>query len=205
MTSSILKIFTLIIFAGLSACGSILDLGQDRVADSIYSLAPPMNEQNSMVGDEKILLLGQINFPAYVKSEKITVKPNGNEIQFMAEARWSDQASSLIADYLRVSLDGADGWMVVDRKHAVLDHDFRLDLDVRDFSMHVSEGSAPEIVFQVAADMFQSNPLTLVSRKSFTAQVRARENTQAAIIAAFNEAVEDVSGEIKAWITQATD
>ena len=94
MKNAVLKIFTLLIFFGLSGCGSIIDLGQDTVADNIYNLAPAMTSQNSIDGSEKILLLGQIGFPAYVKSEKITVKPNDSEIQFLANTRWSDQASS---------------------------------------------------------------------------------------------------------------
>jgi ABC-type uncharacterized transport system auxiliary subunit len=80
-----------------------------------------------------------------------------------------------------------------------------LEINVRDFSMHVREGSVPEIVFQIAVDLFQTGPLEVIARKDFTARIMARENTKEAIIAAFNKAADEVSRELKAWLNQTVE
>lgn len=205
MKPDVLKSFTLIIFLALGGCGSLLDLGQDRVPDNIYNLSPPDQVRALIAGDEKVLLLGQITYPAYVETEKIVVKPSDHEILFLADSRWSDKASALLTDYLRISLDQKGGWIVIDQKHPALAHNYRLEIDVRDFSMHVREGSVPEIVFQVAVDLFQTGPLEVIARKDFTARIMARENTKEAIIDAFNKAADEVSRELKAWLTQTVE
>ena len=205
MKPDVLRIFALLIFLALGGCGSLVDLGQDQVPDNIYNLSPPDQMQAVMAGEEKILLLGQMTYPAYVETEKIAVKPSDHEILFLANSRWSDKASALLTDYLRISLDQEEGWMVIDRKHTALTHDYRLEIDVRDFSMHVGEGSVPEIVFQVAVDLFQTGPLEVIARKGFTARVMARENTKEAIIAAFNEAADEISRKLKVWLTQTVE
>jgi len=156
-----------------------------------------------MGGEEKILMLGQMTYPAYMKSEKIAVKPTAHVIQYLANSRWNDKAASLLENYIRINLDQTEGWMVIDRSRSTLAYKYRLDLDVRDFSMHAEEGSAPVIVFTVSADLLQVGPIEIIARKDFSARVMASDNTGEAIISAFNEAAAKVSKDMQGWLGQA--
>jgi len=203
MKTVLQKIFGLLIILSLGGCGgSMLDFGQDQVADDIYDLSAPNANSSTVGSDAKILMLGQMTFPAFLETEKVAVKSGEHEIQFLANTRWTDNASDLLTNFIRINLDQAEGWIVIDRSHSALKHDYQLEIDVRDFTMNVEGDKAPVITFQVTATLLRVEPLEVISRKNFAAQIGASENKKDAIISAFNDAAAGVSEDLKKWLLQ---
>ena len=189
----------------LGACGALPDFGGDKVPDNIYDLSiSAPNAQNSGESD-KTLLVERLSYPAFIDTEKIAVKPSSNEIVYLADARWSDKGPNMVARYLLLALGGTDGWLVINRQHTALVHDYRLEIDIRDFSVHLEGAGNLTVVVELSADLIAVNPLRVISRKGFSAEIAANANSKDAIVQAFNRALDDVTGEVSNWLQQTAD
>jgi len=205
MKTFILNALTLVSFLFIGGCGSLLDFGGDKVPDNIYDLSITKTESIASGETGKTLLMERLTFPAFIDTEKIAVKPSDNEIVYLANARWSDKGPNLVARYLLITLDGTNGWLVIDRQHTALVHDFRLEVDIRDFSLHLNGEVNPTVVIEISADLIAVNPLRVLSRQSFSQEVRANANSKDAIIQAFNEALSGITDEVSGWLQQTVN
>lgn len=188
---------------GLTGCGPIIDTGVGKVPDNIYDLEPAVAASRDNE-DAKTVFFEKVTYPAYIDSMRIAVRPGGQEIQYLAGARWSDNAPGMIGRFLTISLDSSEGLIVIDRDHPALDHDYKLVVDVRDFSAHVSPGGTPEVVVSVNADLMKASPLGVVARKTFTRSVSAGVDSRDAIVAAFQQAMEGIASDMEGWIETAS-
>lgn len=205
MKTCILNALTLVSFLFIGGCGSLLDIGGDKVPDNIYDLNIANTGSMASGDTEKILLVERLTFPAFIDTEKIAVKPSDNEIVYLADARWSDKAPNLVARYLLITLDGSEGLLVIDRQHTALVHDFRLEVDIRDFSLHLNGEVNPTVVIEISADLIALNPLRVLSRQSFSQEIRASANSKDAIVQAFNEALSGITGKVSVWLQQTVN
>jgi len=205
MKTFILNALALLAFLFIGGCGSLLDFGGDKVPDNIYDLNIAKTDSMASGDTEKILLVERLTFPAFIDTEKIAVKPSDNEIVYLADARWSDKAPNLVARFLLITLDGSDGLLVIDRQHTALVHDYRLEVDIRDFSLHLNGEVNPTVVIEISADLIAVNPLRVLSRQSFSQEVIANANSKDAIIQAFNEALSGITDEVSGWLQQTVN
>ncbi len=182
----------------LSACGSLLDTGQDTVADNIFDLEAI---SGSGAGDEKTaLLIDPPTYPAYVGTFKIAVKPGGREINYLSGARWSDQAPALIVRFLMVSLENTGPFLVNTSQGAALPKDYKLVIDIRDFSAHIDAGGQPRAVVELDVSLVHAGQMEVVATSNFVADVSADENSKAAIAAAFQNAMEEIARDMNTWL-----
>lgn len=188
-----------IITFGLAACGSLLDTGQDASPDSIYDLEPLASAGSGE--DPATLLLAVPSHPAFLGTNKIVVKPGGQEIQFLAGARWSDNAPALVSRHLMVSLENGGGFNVQTARQTALPHQYRLLIDIRDFSAHVNAGGPPTAVMELEVSFLDAKTLEIISTRNFSKNISAGENSKAAIAGAFQRGMDEIAREMKDWLS----
>ncbi len=188
-----------LITLGLAACGSLLDTGQDTEPDTIFDLEPFSSPGGG--GDPATIFLGTPSHPAFLGTNKIVVKPGGQEIQFLAGARWSDNAPALISRYLMVSLESGGEFDVQMARQTALPHQYRLLIDVRDFSAHIGSDGLPNAVVEFEVSLVKAKTLEVISSRNFSKNISAGENSKTAIAAAFQRGMDEIAGELKDWLS----
>ncbi len=196
------RYFLAIVFSlSLASCGSILDTGQDKEPDSIFYLEPLSASGSG--GSGASLYLPSLTFPAYIGTYKIAVKPGLQEINYLAGARWSDEAPDLISRYLMVSLENGGQFHVQTPDHGALPHQYNLIIDVRDFSAHVGTASFPSAVVELEVSFMDAKTQEILASRNFSRNVSATENSKSAIAAAFQRAMDDIAGEMRGWMASS--
>lgn len=181
----------------LASCGSIIDTGQDMEADLIFDLEPVSGPTPEKTG---ALFLQNPSHPAFLESYKIAVKPGGQEIRYLAGARWSDVAPNLVSRFLVVSLDNTSPFHILNDRESARPHQYRLVLDIRDFSVDVSTPSQPRAGIEFDATLIDAKTLEVVAARSFSRRNSASENSKAAIAEAFQRGMNEIIGDLDAWL-----
>lgn len=194
------KFLVLFMFWLMTACSSPLGLGGDDTPDLIYDLALPQTTGTINIEADTILLLEPITYPAFIDTQKIAVKPTQQEIRYLANARWQDKGPDLISRYLLISLEQLRDIHVINRDDALRVYQFRLDVDVRDFSAHIEKDGMPVTYVVFVAELTAASSLKMVTRESFSRKVKATANSKDAIVSAFNSAIEEITTDMIDWI-----
>lgn len=122
----------------------------------------------------------------------------GARAAYIAEARWVAPAQVLFDEAVANAFLTAPGRVrLVSRGEPGGSH-YALRLDVRNFETDYGEG-APAVLIRVRAVMVGDQAGDRVAEQVFEARVPAAENRVTAIVAAYDEALARVLGEIIAW------
>jgi cholesterol transport system auxiliary component len=121
---------------------------------------------------------------------------------YIKDARWVTAAVGLFDSALQRAFDADQGpARLVDRAEITHAH-YLLKLDVRTFEVRYDhdQAAAPTIVVEAHAAMDRTRDRIVVGERNFKAVVAASENRVGAIAEAFDRAVNEVLGELVAWV-----
>lgn len=125
----------------------------------------------------------------------------GDQVAFVAEARWVSPAAVLFDEALARAFDDNPGPARLINRGQAGRTDYVLQVDVRDFEAVYDGGlkAAPTVVVRLRANLTRSGDKSLVGDKIFEARVKAGDNRVSAIAAGFDKAVGDVIAQLIAW------
>jgi cholesterol transport system auxiliary component len=123
----------------------------------------------------------------------------GERAAYIAGARWVAPAEVLFDQAVLNAFDGSTGRVRLVSRGEPVRSDYALRLDVRNFETEYSEGRAPAVLVRVRAMITRDQTPTPVAERIFEARAPAAENRVTAIVAAYNQALAKVLGDIVAW------
>jgi cholesterol transport system auxiliary component len=141
-----------------------------------------------------VVLKGPITFPPASGGDRI-LTVTGEENAYIGEARWVAPAASLFDQAVLKSFDAPGAPRLVARGEP-LAAPSTLRLDVRAFEARYP---GPSAKVQVRATLIRNADRTLIAEKMFDAEIRAADNRQTAIVAAFDQAVGQVLTGLRDW------
>ena len=126
----------------------------------------------------------------------------GGEAAYVKDARWVAPAAVLFDEAVNRAFQGADGRARLITRGEVAQADYTLKLDVRTFESRYLNGpkAPPEVVVETRAVLTSNVDRKLIGEKMFTARVAAGDNRMAAIVPAYDEAVDKVVGDLYGWV-----
>ncbi len=142
------------------------------------------------------MLLDTIAMSDTLKSNLIVVKPSAQEYSFIKDVLWSDNLPNLVEKYLVRQYSGPH--LVVSGADFDLKSDYRLRLDVEEFSAIITAGAVDHVEVIITATLFQNTPLKVLKRKKFSQNVRANDNASD-IVSAMTEAMAGLTKELSEW------
>jgi cholesterol transport system auxiliary component len=144
------------------------------------------------------VLKGTVTFPPASGGDRI-LTVTGSESAYIGGARWVAPAANLFDEALLKAFDAPGAPRLVARGEP-LAAPSTLRLDVRAFEARYP---GPTVRVQVRATLIRNADRALVGEKMFDAEVPAGDNRQAAIVAAFDQAVGQDLAALRDW-TAAT-
>ena len=192
----------------LAACGPLVEFSVSGEAPRLFQLNPARGLAGGKATVEAMVLVEQPTISGGLSSDFIAVKSGDNEIKYLAGARWSDRASQLIARYVIESMEQSGAIGVIGVESLDLPNDFRLKLDIQDFSAFAGRAKNAPIrstEFRILATVVQSMPVEIVASRAFSNSVNTRGSDPADIVAAMNEAADSVMRDMLAWLLIVVD
>ena len=197
MTSLVFKrmITTAFLLVSLSACGNILGLPGGGDAPQIFDLKSSYSGSQDIT-NKKVMLLDTIAVSDTLKSNFIVVKPSPQEYSFIKDVLWSEDLPSLIEKYLVRQYSGPH--LVVSSSNFDLKTDYRIRLDVEEFSAIMTGGKVDHVEVSITATLFQNTPLKVLKRKNFSQTVNTNDNASD-IVSAMNGAMAALTKDLSDW------
>lgn len=184
----------------LAGCSSIIDLPGGGEAPAIYELraydGPGQQYRNW------VLFVEEPSVPGALRTDQIIVRVGQRRLEYLAGARWSDRTAHLVGRYLEESIENSGLATVVGAGTVEITGDYRLKIDIRDFSADVSGRGPARVNVRFGALVLRVAPAGIVGRKQFEASAEARGRQGDAIIEAFNEALDQATADLLAWLAE---
>lgn len=191
--------------AGLStACVSVLPKSDPVQLYAFEGLAGPTAATTAPApGKSFDVLRGIGSFNRAAAGDRI-LTTNGNEVAYIAKARWVAPASVLFDQAVSRAFDDGQGPARLLARGQVGNARYVLRLDVRDFEARYENGpkAAPVILIRARASLTDSDR-AVVGDRMFEVRVPAADNRVGAITEAFDKAVGQIAGELVAWTNVA--
>jgi cholesterol transport system auxiliary component len=194
----------LILLAGLSGCGPLVNLSSDKGAMTLYSLAPMEKAEGIQPPLPDILLVEQPQAPGSLDSARIALKPSPLEVQYFGKVKWADRAPKMLQNMLVTSFENAGVMKAVGAETMGMPADYRLKINLRDMQANYpSPDAIPTIEVTLSLKLVSKSPLMLVDQIVISKSVRARQNKLPDIMKAFDEATGEVLKDTVAWTAAA--
>lgn len=185
--------------AALLLAGCVTLLPKETPAQ-LYRFGGSLTPVQRPAGAPSFAVMQQmITFAQPAASDQI-LAITGQEAAYLKGVRWVTGASTLFEQAVSNAFDADSGPARLLARGEPVKPDYLLKIDVRVFEARYTDGEAlpPTATVQVYAAL--SADRQLVSEHIFSASVKASENRGGAIAAAFDQADNEVLGQLVKWV-----
>jgi len=142
--------------------------------------------------------------PASLDTVRIAVRKSPLELDYYADAAWSDRVPSMVQNLLVSSFENTGKIVGVARESALLRADFGLRTDIRDFEVD-SEGGHSAAHVHIISKLVELPERVIVSDQSCDYREEAASDKLEAIVEAYNSALGRCMRRIVEWALRTGD
>lgn len=134
-------------------------------------------------------------------TDRILVKPNRLQAEYLPAGRWADPAPVLVQSLLVASLQNSGAFRLVGRDDAGLIPDFTLLADLRDFQAEApaEPGGAWTIRIGLAVTLIDESDRQVLASRTFAQTASAPSDQTLPLVTAFDAAMAQVLQQIVDW------
>ncbi len=201
MRSAFATLLAVLTLAGCSAITAVTDASEPLDAFTLTPVRPAVFQSGG-----RHLVVPVAAASGALATDRILVKPNRLQAEYLPSARWIDPAPVLIQSLLVASLQTSEGFRLVGRDDAGLDPDFVLLVDLTDFQAEAPSepGSAWLVRVGLSATIVREEDRSIVASRRFESTGPALSDETLAIVNGFDAAVSQVLHETVAWTVRQT-
>lgn len=134
---------------------------------------------------------------------RIAVRPTPSELQVYKDAQWARPPGEMIEDAILQTLEDSGRIATVARQGSGIGADYRLLLDVRRFESDYAGNDVPSAAIEVTVKLLHVKSQELAGSRTFLQAQPAVSTAVPDVVAAFEQALAAVSGEIAGWTLAA--
>lgn len=146
-----------------------------------------MHRANAVAAVWSSLVVEEPKARGTLNTERIMIRPNALQTQYLPDAQWGDTAPITLQNLLVRGLGAYDAFTHVGRAPLGTAGDYALISEIEDFNAEVS-GKAAVIKLSVNAQLVREMDATVVARGNFRASSPAASTRTADLIPAFDAA-----------------
>ncbi len=183
---------------GLAGCGSLLP-ARNETPPALFQLTAAKSFKGAPRALNVQLGIDEPVAPRAIDIDRIAIKPSPFEIKYLAGARWSDRAPRMVQSLLVESFDNAMQKGGVGRPGEGLRADYWFASELRNFEVDDTQAGGPRVVMRLSAKILTAPGGKLVAAESFVHEIEARGRSTSAVVAAFDEAFDQVASAAVMW------
>jgi cholesterol transport system auxiliary component len=183
----------------LSGCISLLP--KNKPAHLYRFGAPPPSVQAIPAATDALGVFWSRGEFQRASSDDRLLAITGDEAAYIGETRWAEPAEVMFEEAVQAAFETTPGHVRLVPRGLPAPTDLSLRVDVRNFETRYDAGpkAAPTVYVRLHATLTRDRERTVVSEQVFQARADAADNRVSAIVAAYDQAVRKVLGELVAW------
>lgn len=183
----------------LSACGPLISFGEEGPADTVYSLRYQGGYADEN-GTGPVVFVDEPSLAEGLNNDKVAVHMDDGRRMSLDGVRWSAPMADLIRDYVTRALGDGSGARMVSAGGLDIRTSCRLGVKVWALEYRPGAQSGQDQVdVAMEVSLVRLKDSQLLSKPTFTQSVLVGGTGDAAVMAAFNRAMREVSGEMVRW------
>jgi len=199
MTNEVMlrRALIMIVLLAVAGCGALGNVTEAAAPTAAFTLSPVAAEQ--VAAGSRHLVVREATAAGALMSDRILIKPNRLQAEYLSDGRWTDPAPLLVQSLLVQSLQNAGGFGLVGRNDDGLLPDYSLLVDLRDFQAEVAAEGAISVRVGMILTLVREEDRRIADTRRFEAVVAAQSDGVADIVAAFDAALTRALTEGVAW------
>ena len=185
----------------LSGCSSLHLLEPSQELGKMYVLSPNLPAITGMQRPSwQIAVMGP-EASSSLATDRIAIR-RGEQLDYYANAQWTDAAPQLLQNLFIQALE--KNGVTAASDVAGIHSDYILQSELHTFEARYDHGDgAPTIVVDVTIKVMTSRSAAIVAARDFHLEQPASANNVDAAVAAFDQAVEALLGQMVPWVLEA--
>jgi len=183
---------------GLAGCaGFIPGTGEPP---QLYVLTPKTTVSPDLPRATWQLLVDVPAAPADIDKDRIALSRTPYTIDYFANAAWPDRAPAMVQQLLVESFEATGKIAAISRESVALRADYILRPELRQFkAVYEQPDAPPTVAVRLNARLVKMPERAIIAQIGAERRVRAAQNTMAAIVQAFDEALGSAMKPIVEW------
>lgn len=193
-----LLILALLTLTALPGCAALSALSGGPNRD-MFELRPLSDAPKSCRRGRSVeLVIEEPKARGTLNSERIMIRPNALQTQYLPDAQWGDTVPITLQNLLVRGFGAYDVFTHVGRAPLGAAGDYALISEINDFNAEVS-GKAATVKLSVNAQLVREMDATVVARGSFAATAPAASTRTGDLIPAFDAAGQELLAQMTDW------
>ncbi|PZQ99850.1 MAG: ABC transporter [Cereibacter sphaeroides] len=195
----ILRLLPALAFVVMSGCSAISALsGASRPLDA-YTLSP-VSTEGTRSGGRHMVVHASTSSGEY-SSDRIVVKPNRLQTEYLPGARWIDETPVMIQSLLVDSLQKSGGYRLVGRTDGGLIPDYGLLTDIAAFQAEAPSDTmgAWQVRVGLTGTLVRDSDGSIIASRRFEQTAVAANDQTMTLVNAFDTAMQQVQQQMVAW------
>lgn len=186
----------------LSGCGAISAIGEATTPLDAYELRAP-GEGPVARGRplQRDLVIEIPNASGALDTDRIMIRPNPLQAQYLPRARWSDPAPVMLQTLMLRSIENTNALRFVGRRPLGGAGDFALIAELTDFHAElIPETDEAMIRMRMIARIVRESDASIIAMRTFSSSAPAESVETLALVESFNTAVEPLMQDLARWV-----
>jgi cholesterol transport system auxiliary component len=162
-----------------------------------FDLTAPRNFPPHRGGTRGQLIVPEPTALAILDTERIVVRPGGDQVAQLSGAQWADRLPKLLQSRIVQAFENANRLRAVGRPGERIVADYQLVVDVRQFNLTVGSGAHAEV--ELSAKIVADRSGRIVAAEVFRASVPAQASEGDAAVHAIDVAFDRVATDMVLW------
>ncbi|MGD8327022.1 MAG: ABC-type transport auxiliary lipoprotein family protein [Sphingomonadales bacterium] len=186
----------------LSACGPIVELPGEGPAPSVFTLSDASPTTDLSLNLPAKLFIEDLGSDTLLATNRIAIRLGPTEVQYLPQARWSDEPQRLFRERLQAALEGIEGLTALGAKALEVPTDYRLKLQLRAFNAkETSSGLIADV--RLSAILVATQGSEIMATRRFAASRDIASSDTQDVVTALDAAHADVIADISSWLIEA--
>lgn len=185
----------------LASCAALTGLEDAATPLDVFVLQPPDNlplRQGAPLPRD--IIIEEPTTGGDLATERVMIRPDALQAQYLPGIRWPDPAPIMIQTLMVRALDATGAFQYVGRRPLGPGGDYAIVTEIEDFQAERLPGSdSARIDVRLISRIVREEGVQIVATRRMSASAIAPDLSDAAIIAAFNEATGQVIGDFAEW------
>lgn len=164
-----------------------------------YDLSTPKVDNISSRG-RGVVVIVESSAARTLDTDRILVKPNAVEINYLAGAQWSDRLPRLVQSRLLATFEKARALRNVTRPEEGIDASARLLTEIRSFELSLA--GAPKVQVEITARLVGTRSGRVIAAEVFSAETPVASSEPGTVVKGLDKAMSDVLLRLVAWAGQ---
>ena len=187
----------------VAGCAGLATLGAVTEPIELYDLTPKSTYDQTLPSISAQLVVEEPTAASSVNTDRVAVKPNAYEVEYLPRARWVDRAPLMVQTRLVESFENTGRVTSVGRQAIGLSSDFTLVSELREFQAFVrggaDDGAPLGVLVQLNVKIVQQPQGLIVASRSFGSEVTAKSGETLDVVAAFDQALGETMQDAVEW------